>query len=180
MTEIIVETTSWEATTGRVKVGGHVFDCTLGRAGVIAADDKREGDGKTPLGTYPLRQLIWRADRAPRPETQLPVEELTPETGWCEDPADPAYNTKVALPHTGSVDRMTRDDHLYDYVIVVGYNDAPPVAGRGSAIFIHLAREAMTPTKGCVGLRRADMLTLLKACDSNATLTVLPPPDSPS
>lgn len=180
MTDIIVETTSRTATTGRVKIAGHVFDCTLGRGGVIAMADKVEGDGCTPLGTYPLRQLIWRADRAARPETGLPVEELTPDTGWCEDPADTDYNKKVKLPHAGAVDSMTRDDHLYDYVIVVGYNDAPAVPGKGSAIFIHLAREAFTPTAGCVGLKRADMLTLLKLCDSNSRLTVLPPPDSSS
>lgn len=180
MTDIIVETTSATATTGRLIMGDLAFDCTLGRSGVCASVDKVEGDGKTPIGTYPLRQLIYRADRAAAPATGLPVEVLTPDTGWCEDPADPEYNCKVTLPHAGAVDRMTRDDYLYDYVVVIGYNDDPPVAGKGSAIFMHLAREAFTPTAGCVGLRRDDLLAVLARATPDTRITILPPPQSPA
>jgi L,D-peptidoglycan transpeptidase YkuD (ErfK/YbiS/YcfS/YnhG family) len=171
---IIVQTKSFEATTGVLIAGGQRYDCTLGRAGVTI--DKAEGDGKTPIGTYPLRQLIYRADRLPKPETQLPVEILTPETGWCEDPSHPDYNTKVILPHASVTDRMTRDDHLYDLTVVIGYNDNPPEAGKGSAIFMHLAREDFSPTAGCVGLKQNDLLEVLKLCDSSSHITILPPP----
>lgn len=174
---IIVQTKSFEATTGVLIAGGRRFDCTLGRAGV--AIGKAEGDGKTPVGTYPLRYLLYRADRLERPETGLPVEILTPETGWCEDPSHPDYNTRITLPHPSAHDRMTRDDHLYDLTVVIGYNDDPPVAGKGSAIFMHLARPDFTPTAGCVGLRREDLLEVLKHCDSSSHITILPPPDSP-
>jgi L,D-peptidoglycan transpeptidase YkuD (ErfK/YbiS/YcfS/YnhG family) len=171
---IIVQTKSFEATTGILMVGGLRFDCTLGRGGITI--DKTEGDGKTPIGTYPLRQLIYRADRLPKPETQLPVEILTPETGWCEDPAHPDYNTKVTLPHSSVVDRMTREDNLYDLTVVIGYNDDPPTAPRGSAIFMHLARPDFSPTAGCVGLKQNDLLAVLKLCDSSSHITILPPP----
>jgi L,D-peptidoglycan transpeptidase YkuD (ErfK/YbiS/YcfS/YnhG family) len=177
---IIVETKSMTAGTGTLKIGPQVFDCTLGRAGVIAAADKREGDGKTPLGTFPLRYLLYRADRVPPPETGLKTEILTPQTGWCEDPAHPDYNKKITLPHPAAHDLMTREDHLYDCTVVVGYNDAPVVAGRGSAIFMHLARPEFTPTAGCIGLKKEDFLAVLKLCDSSTRITILPPPDSRS
>ena len=172
---ITVETTSATATTGTLKIGDHVFPCTLGRGGVIAAADKVEGDGKTPLGTYPLRRVLYRADKTTRPVTQLPVEVLTPETGWCEDPTHADYNKQVTLPHASVVDKMTREDDLYDYVVIIGHNDAPVVPGAGSAIFMHLARPDFTPTAGCVGLRRDDLLRVLSLCDADSTISVLPP-----
>ena len=174
---IIVQTTSWDATAGVLFIGTSRYDCTLGRGGVTL--DKVEGDGKTPVGTYPLRQLIYRADRMTQPETGLPVEVLTADTGWCEDPAHPDYNKKVTLPHPAVCDRMTRDDHLYDMTVVIGYNDDPPAAGKGSAIFMHLAREELTPTAGCVGLRRDDLISVLRLLSPDSHITILPPPDSP-
>lgn len=172
---IVVRTKSLTATTGTLEAGGKIFDCTLGRAGVIRPEEKKEGDGKTPLGTYPLRQLIYRADRVPKPETGLQTEILTPATGWCEDPAHPDYNKKITLPHSAVHDRMTREDHLYDYTVVIGYNDTPVVAGKGSAIFLHLARPDFGPTAGCVGLRAEDMLAVLKLCDNSSKIEILPP-----
>lgn len=171
--DISVKTSSWSATTGLLCIGPRQFPCTLGRGGVTGA--KSEGDGKTPVGRFPLRQVFYRADRLPPPETGLPLEVLTPETGWCEDPAHPDYNRKIALPHPAATDRMTRDDALYDLVVVVGYNDAPPVAGKGSAIFIHLARPDFTPTAGCIGLKRDDLLAVLKLCTPETCLDVLSP-----
>ena len=173
----MVETSSDTATTGTLIMDGIRYTCTLGRSGVIAPENKIEGDGKTPLGTYPLRQLIYRADRLKKPETKLPVEILTPDTGWCEDPSHDDYNTKVTLPHGAQhVDTMTRDDYLYDLCVPLGYNDDPVVKGKGSAIFMHLAREEGTPTQGCVGLAKNDLLTVLKKCDAATRITILPPP----
>jgi L,D-peptidoglycan transpeptidase YkuD (ErfK/YbiS/YcfS/YnhG family) len=175
---ITVTSPSPAATRGTLEVNGKTYPCTLGRGGVVAPEDKKEGDGKTPLGTYPLRQLIWRADRAPKPETGLHTEALTPETGWCEDPASPEYNMKITLPHPSVHDRMTREDDLYDYVVVIGYNDAPIVAGKGSAIFMHLARPDFSPTAGCVGLRREDLLEVLKCCGTSSNIDIQLAPDS--
>lgn len=174
----MVQTKSFTATTGVLLVGGKRFDCTLGRSGVCLPEDKTEGDGKTPIGTYPLRQLIYRADRVPRPKTDLPLEYLTPDTGWCEDPSHPDYNTRIKLPHDSEHDKMTRDDNLYDLTVVIGYNDDPPVPGKGSAIFMHIARPAFTPTAGCIGLKQEDLLAVLGFCDYSTHITILPPPDS--
>lgn len=171
---IIVQTKSETASTGILIAGANRFDCTLGRTGVTI--DKKEGDGKTPVGTYPLRYVLYRADRLEKPETELPCEVLTPDTGWCEDPGHADYNQRVTLPHNSVVDRMTRDDALYDICVVIGYNDAPVAAGKGSAIFMHLARPDFTPTAGCVGLKLDDLRTVLRLCDSSSLITILPPP----
>lgn len=172
---LTVTAESWTSTTGTLEVNGKTYPCTLGRAGLVLTAEKEEGDGKTPVGVFPLRRLFYRADRVGKPATHLPLETLTPETGWCEDPAHPDYNKKIALPHPSVHDRMTREDHVYDYVVVIGYNDAPVVPGKGSAIFMHLARPDFTPTAGCVGLRPADMLEVLKACGNSSKIDIKPP-----
>lgn len=176
--DIFVETSSWAATTGLLKIGPYAFPCTLGGGGVT--HDKTEGDKKTPLGRFSLRQLFFRADRLPAPDTGLPLIPLTQNTGWCEDPAHPDYNRCIALPHPAATDHMTRDDALYDLVVIVGYNDDPPIPGKGSAIFIHLARPEFTPTAGCIGLKYDDFLLVLKFCTPETAINILPPPEDDS
>jgi len=144
--------------------------CALGKGGV--RPDKREGDGATPIGRFPLRRVLYRPDRSPPPATALPCAAIAPEDGWCDDPADPAYNRPVRLPHPARHERMWRDDALYDLVIVIGHNDDPPVAGLGSAVFVHLARPDWAPTEGCVALARADLVELLAAAAPGDALVV--------
>ena len=131
--------------------------CALGPGGVVAADAKREGDGATPAGRWPMRRAFYRPDRGEAPKTPLPLQALAPEDGWCDAPADPRYNQPVKLPYPASAETMWREDGLYDLVVVLGYNDDPPVAGRGSAIFLHCARPDFTVTQGCVALARSDL-----------------------
>jgi L,D-peptidoglycan transpeptidase YkuD (ErfK/YbiS/YcfS/YnhG family) len=121
----------------------------LGRSGIRA--DKREGDGATPRGSFRLLRLWWRADRGPRPRTLLPVRRIGPEDAWCEDPADRRYNRPFRLGG-GSGDRLWRQDHLYDLMIELDHNTRPRVVGRGSAVFIHVARPGLGPTAGCIAL----------------------------
>ncbi len=176
--DLIVQTSDENATRGVLICGGQRFDCALGRTGIT--HDKKEGDGKTPIGTYPLRVVFYRADRVARPDTTVPVRELTPTTGWSEDPARDDYNTEISVPPCGAapagIDRMTRDDHVYDITVVIGYNDDPPVKGRGSAIFMHVARPGYTPTQGCVALSESDLRAVLKQVTPASTITILPPP----
>ena len=133
--------------------------CALGRGGL--ARDKREGDGATPIGAWPMRRLLYRADRLGRPATRLPAAPIAIEDGWCDDPADPLYNRPVSLPYPGRHERLWREDGLYDLVVVLGHNDDPVVRGEGSAIFLHIARPDWAPTEGCVALARADLERLL-------------------
>lgn len=141
--------------------GGNVF-CALGRSGIVS--DKREGDGGTPVGCFPLRQVLFRPDRISPPLGGLPVRPIEPTDGWCDDPADTAYNRPVRLPYAASHERMWRDDGLYDLVVVVGHNDAPVVPGLGSAIFVHVAEADYSPTAGCVALALPDLQALVAAC----------------
>jgi L,D-peptidoglycan transpeptidase YkuD (ErfK/YbiS/YcfS/YnhG family) len=146
---------------GTLVFGGGVFRAALGRGGLRA--DKTEGDGATPLGMLPLRLVFYRADRITKPRTTLPLEPMSPADGWCDDPAHPAYNTRVTLPHAARHERLWRDDPLYDMCAVLGWNDTPVVAGRGSAIFLHVARPDYAPTEGCIALSPGDLATLLAA-----------------
>lgn len=146
---------------GRFDLGDRVATCILGKGGVRPAADKREGDGATPLGVWPVRRVLFRPDKGPPPQTALPAAPIAPEDGWCDAPGDANYNRPVALPYPASCERMWRDDDIYDLVVVLGHNDDPPVAGLGSAIFLHLQRPDRRPTEGCVALTREDMLAFL-------------------
>lgn len=146
---------------GILQFGGLRFRCALGKGGVRPEADKREGDGATPLGRYPIRQVFYRADRLAPPETRLPLQALTRQDGWCDDPADPAYNRFVTLPYAASHEKLWREDHVYDVIAVLGHNDDPPVPGLGSAIFLHVARPDYSGTEGCVALALPDLLALL-------------------
>jgi L,D-peptidoglycan transpeptidase YkuD (ErfK/YbiS/YcfS/YnhG family) len=135
--------------------------CAVGRGGI--AFKNREGDGITPIGLWPVRRVLYRADRIARPATALPLTAIVPDDGWCDAPDDSAYNTQIQLPFSASAERLWRDDALYDLVAVLGFNDDPVVAGKGSAIFVHVARPDFAPTEGCVALALPDLLAMLSA-----------------
>ena len=158
--------------SGRLRWPGGAARCALGRGGVVPAAAKREGDGATPLGAWPMRRVYWRPDRLDRPATALPVEALIPEAGWCDDPADPFYNRPVILPYPASHERLWREDAVYDLIVELGYNDDPVVPGKGSAIFLHLARTDFSPTEGCVACALPDLLALLSVAKLGDALAI--------
>lgn len=158
-------------TRGRLVAGTISIPCSIGRGGF--GRTKREGDGKTPVGRFRLGQLWWRADRHPRPASSLgPARRITTRDGWCEDPRSSCYNRAVKLPHPAAHETMLREDALYDYVIEIGYNMGPIARGRGSAIFLHLARPGFLPTAGCVGVDMAAMRRLLRVVGPNTRIRV--------
>ena len=124
--------------SGHLTWNGQRVRCALGRGGIRA--DKREGDGATPAGVFPLRRVFYRADRLSAPQTSLPVQALDPADGWCDEAADPAYNRLIKKPFDASHEKLWRDDSVYDVIVELGYNDDAPVAGLGSAIFLHVAK----------------------------------------
>jgi L,D-peptidoglycan transpeptidase YkuD (ErfK/YbiS/YcfS/YnhG family) len=144
---------------GWLTAGGRAVPVALGRGGIRA--NKREGDGSTPKGTFRPRQLWWRADRHPRPPTLLPARAIGPEDAWCEDPHNRNYNRPLRRNGVAIGDGLKREDHLYDFVIEIDHNTCPRIAGRGSAIFLHLARDNFGPTAGCVSMTKSAMLRLL-------------------
>lgn len=147
------------STVGRLEHDGGTVRCALGRSGLTAR--KREGDGATPRALMPLLRVLYRPDRVERPVSRLPVSPIGRHDGWCDEPHDRSYNRPVALPYPASAESLWRDDHLYDIVVVLGYNDTPRIKGRGSAIFLHVASDDYGPTAGCIAVSRRDLVRLL-------------------
>lgn len=163
----------WQVSrNGHLVLENGKVSAALGRTGVTKASDKCEGDGATPLGTYPVRRVLYRADRVERPETRLACRPLQENDGWCDAPNDPAYNRPVRRPYPASHETLWRDDGLYDIILILGHNDDPPVSGAGSAIFLHCKRDDYMPTEGCVALDPDHVRALLKALRAGDTLTI--------
>ena len=142
-----------------LRLGKDIYRCSIGRGGV--KKHKKEGDGATPVGEFSLEKVFYRADRVGLPLTGLPVEPITEQMGWCDDPKSSFYNKLISLPFEPSHEKLWRDDSVYNLIIIVGYNINPTYSGQGSAIFIHLAREGYTPTEGCIALNKEDLEKIL-------------------
>jgi L,D-peptidoglycan transpeptidase YkuD (ErfK/YbiS/YcfS/YnhG family) len=155
---------------GLLLVGRHAIPVALGRSGILA--NKREGDGATPRGRFRLVRLWWRADRSPRPKTLLPIRPIGVEDAWCEDPRDRRYNHPVRRQADAAGDRLRRADNLYDLIIEIDHNTRPRVAGRGSAVFIHVARSGLSPTAGCVALSAIRLRGLLARFSPNTRIRI--------
>jgi L,D-peptidoglycan transpeptidase YkuD (ErfK/YbiS/YcfS/YnhG family) len=145
---------------GRLQAGNIVIPCALGRSGTRHA--KREGDGASPIGRFALLQAFYRADHGLRPRTGLSLRRIRPHDGWSDDTASRRYNQLVPLPCATGHETMWRADHLYDIVIDIAWNRGPVVRGRGSAIFLHLARPGFMPTEGCVAVDKSKIRRLLE------------------
>jgi L,D-peptidoglycan transpeptidase YkuD (ErfK/YbiS/YcfS/YnhG family) len=157
---IYVGTVPGTRTRGVLRAGPLTWPVALGRGGILA--NKREGDGGTPRGIFRPVRLWWRADRHPRPATALPARRITAIDAWCEDPADRRYNRPIRIPAGERGDRLQRQDHLYDFIIEMDHNTRPRVSGRGSAVFLHLARPGFAPTAGCVAMPKNQLRQLLR------------------
>jgi L,D-peptidoglycan transpeptidase YkuD (ErfK/YbiS/YcfS/YnhG family) len=157
---------------GSFDLGETRVRCALGKGGLKAAAQKREGDGASPVGVWPIRRLLYRPDKGPPPVTTLPSEAIKPEDGWCDAPDDALYNRPVSLPYPASAERMWREDDLYDLVVVLGHNDNPPIPQMGSCIFLHLAKPGYAPTEGCVALARPDMEAFLRLAKPGDSVTI--------
>ena len=156
---------------GEALWGGRRMRCAIGAGGIVG--DKREGDGATPAGVWPMREVLFRPDRLASVATLLPLRALTPQDGWCDDPADPAYNRLVHLPYPAHHEELWLASRVYDVIVPLGYNDAPVVPGRGSAIFLHVARADFVPTAGCVALALPELLTVLRQARPGACVRVI-------
>jgi L,D-peptidoglycan transpeptidase YkuD (ErfK/YbiS/YcfS/YnhG family) len=160
-----------ERSRGILRLGAKTHPVALGRGGIKA--NKAEGDGATPRGVFRPLRLWWRADRMPRPKTALPVRRIARTDAWCEDPADRRYNRPFTLAENEKGDRLWRDDHLYDLIVEINHNTRPRIAGRGSAVFIHLAREGLKPTAGCIAMPLGDLRRLVARLDRNTKIRIV-------
>jgi L,D-peptidoglycan transpeptidase YkuD (ErfK/YbiS/YcfS/YnhG family) len=157
---------------GVLRCQNHTWRCALGRGGVKS--DKSEGDGATPAGIWLLGTVYYRADRLSPPQTALNTIATRSEWGWCDDPTHPDYNRLITLPHPAHHEILWREDGLYDVVVEIHYNSDPVIKGRGSAIFMHIAKSDYAPTEGCVALARDDLLQLLQLCNKGDEISFRP------
>lgn len=167
---IHVRTRSAALADGVLIAGNLQVPCKLGRSGRRWL--KREGDGATPSGVWPMRQVLARRDAWGWLRTGLPFRFMAPDDGWCDDPADRNYNRPVKLPYPASHEELWRRDHLYDVVVILGHNDRPRIAGGGSAVFIHLADPQGGPTAGCVAVAAKDMRKVLALCGRKTRIRI--------
>ena len=168
MSNLLLKATS----KGKLSGGGHTCRCAIGKGGLIAAAQKREGDGASPIGTWPMRRVFYRADRLDRPETALPCTALRQYDGWCDAPDHPLYNRPVSLPFAASHETLWREDQVYDVIVELGHNDSTPEPNMGSAIFMHIAKPTYAPTEGCIAIAKSDMLKVLAKASPGAALQI--------
>ena len=155
-----------------LRAGEHLVAAQIGRSGLIRAVDKREGDGSTPCGRWPLRAVYYRPDQVHCPATILPCHRLTADCGWCDDVTSPDYNRYVRRPFNFRHEQMWRHDEAYDFVVELGFNDDPVVTGHGSAIFLHCIAAGKTSTAGCVAVNQADLVVIIESASADQHLLI--------
>jgi L,D-peptidoglycan transpeptidase YkuD (ErfK/YbiS/YcfS/YnhG family) len=152
------------ASLGRSGLGwGRGLHAREGLAGPV----KREGDGRAPAGVFELSAATGYA--AAPPGTKLPYTVATSTLRCVDDPASAHYNRLVdearVAKDWSSAEEMRRADDLYRLVVWVGHNDAPPQAGDGSCIFLHLRRAPDATTAGCTAFDEGAMEAILAWLD---------------
>lgn len=168
--KIIVRRRPGFPSQGLLQAGSLRLPCALGRSGTSIF--KREGDGATPVASMRLLFAYQPAGRIPGLAMRLPVRRPRADLGWCDAPAHPAYNRPVRLPFPANHETIRRQDRLYDAVIVLDWNVTTRARGRGSAIFLHIAKPGYAPTEGCVAVSAADMRRLAPFLAKGSRLTV--------
>ena len=161
LNQIQLHTRAKSLATGHIKTAANktLFPCALGPNGQTLF--KKEGDGKTPQGTWHPLFLYYRPDRVKRPQTGLPIKPIQTHFGWCDAVGDRNYNRPIKKPYPTSAESLWREDSAYDLIVVLDHNQSPRVQGSGSAIFMHVAKPGLPPTEGCIALKKNDLLLLL-------------------
>jgi L,D-peptidoglycan transpeptidase YkuD (ErfK/YbiS/YcfS/YnhG family) len=147
------------------------FRCCIGKKGLTK--NKKEGDKKTPKGTFEIENLYYRRDRLGKPITSLKCIEIKKDMGWCDDINVPKkYNKRIKIEKKFRYEKLKRKDYKYDLLIPIKYNFKKPISGLGSCIFIHLTKD-YRPTAGCIALKRKDFLIMLKLIHKNSKIKII-------
>ena len=147
-----------------------IFRCCLGKKGI--ARHKKEGDKKTPIGTFNIENLYYRKDKIKKPITNLKCIPIQKNMGWCDDIKNQKnYNKLIKVKKNIRHEKLFRNDQKYDLLIPISYNRKKRVLGKGSAIFIHLTKN-YNKTDGCIALKKNDFLILLKLIDKKTQIKI--------
>ena len=154
---------------GTLEFKEFTFKCCFGLKGLTKT--KKEGDKKTPIGTFSLGNLFYRADKHEKPTTDLTCIRIDKKMGWCDDLTNKKfYNKLIRVNSKVKHEKLYRADHKYDFLIPIKYNKKR-ILEKGSAIFIHLTKNYQ-PTAGCIGLRKKDLLILLKLINKKTKIKI--------
>jgi L,D-peptidoglycan transpeptidase YkuD (ErfK/YbiS/YcfS/YnhG family) len=146
------------------------FRCCIGRKG--STRNKKEGDKKTPKGTFKIENLYFRKDRKEKPYTVLKCIQIKKNMGWCNDVRfSKKYNKLFKIKKKIKHEKLERKDYKYDFLIPIKYNFDKPITGIGSCIFIHLTKD-YKPTAGCVAIKEKDFLIILKIIKKNSKIKI--------
>ena len=146
-----------------------IFKCCIGTNGI--KKHKVEGDNSTPKGIFTIGTFYYRKDRVIKPFTNLKTKVIKPNIGWCNDSKKKSYNKEIKIKKKVSHEKLFREDHKYDYLIVINYNIKKTIPGKGSAIFIHLTKNYY-PTAGCIALKKHDFIILLKLINNKTKILI--------
>jgi L,D-peptidoglycan transpeptidase YkuD (ErfK/YbiS/YcfS/YnhG family) len=145
--------------------------CAIGKRGIT--DNKKEGDKKTPKGTFRLKYILFRKDKISKLKSSLKIKKITKNIGWCDDSNSKYYNKLVKLPFNGGVEKLWLKQNIYDVVVVLDYNLKPVIKNKGSAIFLHLAKKNYLPTKGCVAVSKKHMMLMISKINRKSKLIII-------
>ena len=156
--------------SGYLKYKNLKFKCALGKAGI--GKKKKEGDNITPKGTYKIVNIYYRADRIKKITSKCKQIKITKNMGWCDDPKSKKYNRLIFLPCQYTHEKLYRKDNIYDLILVLNYNLRPVIKNKGSAIFIHVSRKNYKKTKGCISIRKNDLIFLTQIINKNTKVFI--------
>lgn len=144
--------------------------CAVGRNGLTK--NKKEGDTSTPIGKFKFNKIYYRADRIKKVKFMIDSSIIQETDGWCDDENSEFYNQFIQFPFSESAERLYRDDNLYDLVCILNYNTSPIIPGRGSAIFLHVAKPDFDGTEGCIAIEKEELLKIATKLTSHSAIII--------
>jgi L,D-peptidoglycan transpeptidase YkuD (ErfK/YbiS/YcfS/YnhG family) len=156
--------------SGYLKYKNLKFRCALGKAGV--KKKIMEGDSITPKGIFKIIKIYYRSDKIKKIETLIKKNKIKKNMGWCDDPKSRSYNQQIKLPTKYSHEKLYRNDNLYDLIAVLNYNINPIIKNKGSAIFLHIAKNSYQKTKGCIALKREHLIEIISQIKKNTKIKI--------
>ena len=151
--------------------GDYNVKCAIGKRGINIK--KKEGDLVTPRGTFKIKQILYRKDRVNNLKTKLNKIIITKEMGWCDDSKSRSYNQLVKIPFKYKCEKLYKVNNTYDIILVLNYNMKPARKKRGSAIFIHVAKKNYSPTKGCIAIKKRDLIKLINQINKKTKVKII-------
>jgi L,D-peptidoglycan transpeptidase YkuD (ErfK/YbiS/YcfS/YnhG family) len=144
--------------------------CAIGKRGI--GKKKKEGDLITPVGLFKIRFLLYRKDRNKKLTTNLKKYIIRKNMGWCDDPKTRKYNKLITTPFKYSYEKLYKKENIYDLILVLNYNMNPIIKNKGSAIFIHIAKNNYSNTAGCIAIKKKQLLKILKNIKSDTKVKI--------